>query len=215
MLVTSARDLPFGEWNSGSSTGQSRGLPCGVWRVGRQLRCYATGRGGGSSGSSGVTPRGEGNGGAVLVEILVGLGILIVVLVSLFAGISTSFNVTQVARENLRATQIMLERMETIRLHTWNQLIFSNMIPATTTASYYPLALSGESSGVTYQVNVAITNAAMNPPTTYGDRMRTINVTVFWTNYYGSTRKTNLLVRSRSMTTYSARDGVQNYIYDN
>ena len=160
-------------------------------------------------------PSRRGHGAFAMIEIIVGLCILIVVLVSLFAGMSGSFGVTQVARENLRATQIMLERMETIRLHTWNQLLYSNMSPASTTTCYYPLAERGQSTAITYRVNLVVTNAAMNPSTTYEDRMRAIKVTVFWTNYYGSSRKTNMLVRSRSMTTYTARDGIQNYVYDN
>jgi len=150
-----------------------------------------------------------------IIETIVGVCILIVVLVTLFAGMSASFGVTQVSRENLRATQIMLERMETVRLYTWNQLLYSNMIPATTTTSYYPLSSSGESTGITYRVNFALAGAAMNPSATYSDRLRAVTVSVWWTNYYGSKRQTNALVRSRSMTTYSARDGVQNYVYDN
>ena len=150
-----------------------------------------------------------------MIEVIVGLSILIVVAVSLFAGMSASFGVTQVTRENLRATQIMLERMEVLRLYTWNELNYSNMIPATSTTSYYPMAASGQSTGITYGVNLTITNATMNPSTTYADRMRAIKVTVTWTNYYGSVKKTNQLVRSRSMTTYTARDGIQNYVYYN
>lgn len=149
-----------------------------------------------------------------MVEILIGMAIMGVVFVSLFAGMSVSFASTQAARENLRATQIMLERMEGIRLHTWNQLIYSNMIPSTFQTSYYPLALSGQSTGITYFGTIEITNKPMVPPTTYSDRMRAITVTVYWTNYYGNGRKTNALVRSRSMTTFTARNGVQNYVYD-
>jgi len=150
-----------------------------------------------------------------IIETLVGICILIVVLVSLFAGMSASFSITQVSRENLRATQIMLERMETVRLYTWNQLLYSNMIPTTATTSYYPLATNGESSGITYRVNFAVANAAMNPSAAYSDRLRAVTVTVWWTNYYGPQPQTNTLVRSRTMTTYSARDGVQNYVYNN
>ena len=152
---------------------------------------------------------------SVMIEVIVGVCILIVVLVSLFAGMSDSFSLTQAARENLRATQIMLERMETVRLYTWNQLLYSNMIPASTTTSYYPLATTGESTGAIYRVNLTITNAAMNPAAGYADRLRAVRVSVFWTNYYGGKRQTNVLVRSRSMTTYSARDGMQNYVYNN
>lgn len=149
-----------------------------------------------------------------MVEILIGLAIMGVVFVSLFAGMSVSFASTQAARENLRATQVMLERMEGIRLHTWNQLLYSNMIPPTFKTSYYPLALSGQSTGITYYGTIEITNRPMVPSLTYGDRMRAITVTVYWTNYYGNGKKTNALVRSRSMTTLVARNGVQNYIYD-
>jgi type II secretory pathway pseudopilin PulG len=164
--------------------------------------------------SAGHTSR-RGKCAFTLIETLVGLCVLLLVLVSLFAGMSASFSITQVSRENLRATQIMLERMETVRLYTWNQLLYSNMIPATATTSYYPLATNGESSGITYQVNYALANAAMIPAATYSDRLRAVTVTVWWTNYYGPKPQTNTIVRSRTMTTYSARDGVQNYVYNN
>ena len=152
--------------------------------------------------------------GFSLIETIVGACILAIVLVSFFAGLSGSFGLTLAARENLRATQIMLDRMEAVRLYTWNQLLYSNMIPATTTESYYPLARSGESTGITYRVSMVVTNAGMNPAATYADRLRAVTVSVFWTNNFGSSQ-TNALVRSRSMTTYSARDGVQNYVYNN
>ena len=44
--------------------------------------------------------------------------------------------------------------------------------------------------------------------------MRAINVKVYWTNYYGN-GLTQKLVRSRTMTTYTARDGIQNYVFYN
>ena len=153
--------------------------------------------------------------GFSLVETIVGVCILAVASASLLVGISSGFGLTLASRENLRATQIMLERMETVRLYTWDQLIYSNMIPASSTTYYYPLVRDGESPGITYRVNMVITNATMNPSSTYGNQLRAVTVTVFWTNYYGSSQKTNVLVRSRSMTTYSARQGVQNYIYNN
>ena len=150
-----------------------------------------------------------------LVEVCMSVAILAVMLVSLYGGMSSSFAITQAARENLRGTQIMLERMEGIRLYNWNQLVYSNMIPTSFTNYYYPLAAAGESKGITYRGTMVITNATLNPSATYSSAdMRAITVTVFWTNYYGN-KMTNKLVRSRSMTTYTARNGVQNYVFNN
>jgi Tfp pilus assembly protein PilV len=149
-----------------------------------------------------------------LLEVLVGMVIIIIAVVSLYAGISTSVTLTKAAREDLRATQIMLERMEGIRLYNWDQLNHSNMIPSSFTASYYPLAAGGQSLGITYAGRLDITNAVLKPAASYAGNMRAITVTVFWTNYYGA-NMTEKLVRSRTMTTYTARDGIQNYVFNN
>lgn len=149
-----------------------------------------------------------------LIEVLIGVVIMVIALVSLYAGISSSFSLTKAAREDLRATQIMLERMEGVRLYNWDQLVYSNMIPANFTTSYYPLAISGQSTGITYRGSLVISNAVLNPPASYATNMRAITVTVFWTNYYGK-KMTNQIVRSRTMTTYTARDGIQNYVFYN
>lgn len=148
-----------------------------------------------------------------MIEVLIGVVVMGIMMISLYAGMSSGFALTRSARENLRATQIMIERMEGLRLYTFNQLVYSNMVPTSFTTSYYPFAASGQSTGITYKATMTITNASLNPTATYGDRMRAIVVTVYWTNYYGNPM-TNKLVRSRTMTTYAARDGIQNYVYN-
>jgi type II secretory pathway pseudopilin PulG len=149
-----------------------------------------------------------------VIEVLVGVAIVAISLVSLFAGISSSFVLTKSAREDLRATQIILERLEGIRLHNWNQLVYSNMVPTDFTTTYYPMAKQGESVGITYRGTVVIDTPVMDPPASYSANMRSVTVSVFWTNYYGP-RLTNELVRSRTMTTYQSRDGIQNYVFNN
>jgi len=146
-----------------------------------------------------------------MIEILMGSAILGLMLVSLYGGMSSGFAVTQLARENLRATQIMLERMEGIRLYNWNQLVYSNMIPTSFTSYYYPLATNGESQGVPYSGRLTITKPTLSPAASYTDDMRLITVSINWTNSYG----TNKVVRSRQMQTYVGRMGLQNYIYNN
>jgi Tfp pilus assembly protein PilV len=149
-----------------------------------------------------------------LIEVCISVAILAVMLVSLYGGMSSSFAVIQFSRENLRATQIMLERIEGLRLYNWNQLVYSNMIPTTFTNYYYPLAAQGEAKGCTYIGKMEIGTAALSPSATYSANMRAINVTVYWTNYNGK-NLTKKIVRSRSMRTYTARDGIQNYVFAN
>jgi hypothetical protein len=142
-----------------------------------------------------------------MIEVLMGVAIMGVMFVSLYGGMSSGFAVTQLARENLRGTQIMLERMEGIRLYNWNQLVFSNMVPTTFTNYYYPLATNGESKGIVYYGTMTITNQGLNPSVTYSDLVRTIVVSINWTN--------SMIPRSRSMSTIVAKNGIQNYVYNN
>lgn len=149
-----------------------------------------------------------------MIEVLIGVMIMGIMLVSLYAGISSGFAVTKTARENLRATQIMIERMEGIRLFTWNQLCYSNWVPTNVTTSYYPAVGTNSAAGTIYRCLTTVGPVTLSPSATYSDKMRSIVMTVYWTNYYGR-GLTNQLVRSRSMTTYTALNGVQNYIYSN
>lgn len=147
-----------------------------------------------------------------LVEACVGAMIVLVVFVSLYAGISTCFHATRAVRENLRATQIMLERMEGIRLYNWNQLAFSNWIPTFFTNYYYPLTNRGESPGIPYVGRFTVANVPFpSPAPSYANDMRLVTVQIWWTNIVG----TNQLVRTRQMQTYVSRMGLQNYVYYN
>jgi hypothetical protein len=142
-----------------------------------------------------------------LVEVVVGAGLLGIMMISLYGGMSSGFAVTQLARENLRGTQIMLERMEGIRLYNWDQLTTSNMIPASFTNYYYPLAANGESKGIAYKGTMLITNASMTPSATYSTNMRIVTVSISW--------KSGKVQRNRSMSTYVSKNGIQNYVFDN
>ena len=141
-----------------------------------------------------------------LPEVIVGVAIVVVMFVTLYGGMTSGFAITQLARENLRGTQIMLERVEGIRLYNWNQLVYSNMIPTTFTNYYYPLASNGQSQGIPYYGTMTISNAAMNPTANYSTNLRLISVSVMWTN--------GIMPRTRSVQTYVAMNGIQNYVYN-
>src|SRR3989475_10311964 len=74
--------------------------------------------------------------GHTLVEVMVALSVLGFMVVSLYAGFSSGFAVLRVARENMRATQILQERMEVLRLIKWDD-VAPGFIPATFTAPFY------------------------------------------------------------------------------
>src|SRR5207249_11488656 len=91
-----------------------------------------------------------------LAEVMFATVIIAVVFVSLYVAISQGFGVVQVARENLRATQIMQEQVEILRILNWDQ-ITTNPPPWGYQASFYPAG--GTNQGVTYSGNIIITNA--------------------------------------------------------
>lgn len=142
-----------------------------------------------------------------LAEVMVGVAMMGILFTSLYGGMSSGFAVTQAARENLRATQIMLERMEGVRLYNWNQLVYSNWIPSTFTNWYYPMTNSGEAPGIMYVGQMAVSDATFGSSATYCTNMRTVVVTINWVSAG--------VPRSRTMTTYVANHGVQNYVYSN
>src|SRR5437016_5168928 len=92
-----------------------------------------------------------------LPEVMVAVGIMSTMVVGLYLGFSQGFGVVQVARENLRATQILQEKMETIRLFSWND-IQTAASSYSFTNYFYPIATSG-SKGVAYSGTRTIANA--------------------------------------------------------
>jgi len=135
------------------------------------------------------------------IEVMMAAGVVGIVFVALYAGLGAGFGVISLARENLRATQIMQEKFETLRLYNWNQINSNGFIPPTFTSSFYPVGKTNV--GVTYSGTMVITNF----PTTesYATNMRRVILTVTWTS--------GQFQRSRQMETAVARYGLQNYIY--
>ena len=144
-----------------------------------------------------------------LPEVLVGAFVLGIMSISLFAAFSTGLRIVQSSRENGRATQILLQKMEVIRLFRWDQATNSTLAPTSFTDWYDPSRTNTQSGGVMYQGSFSATNAPTTLPAAYRDKMLTATVTVYWTNNLNGTS----VVHSRQMQTYVARYGMQNYVY--
>lgn len=137
-----------------------------------------------------------------MVEVMVAMGVLGTLILCLYAAIAWGFAVMRLARENIRATQVMAEKMETIRLYNWDQVNSNGFIPPTFSVPYYPLGKTN-GSGLTYYGTMSINNVAFGD--SYDADMRQVTVTLNWTNAH--------LPRTRTIQTLVSRYGLQNYIY--
>jgi len=154
---------------------------------------------------------GKVRGGAAftLPEVLVGAFVLGIMAVSLFAALSTGLRIVQSGRENARATQILMQKMETIRLLRWEQTTNTDLAPTNFTDWYDPTRTNTQSGGVMYQGYFSVTNVPSSIPAAYSDKMQAVTVTIYWTNYLNTNTP---IVHSRQMQTYIARYGMQNYV---
>ena len=149
--------------------------------------------------------------GYTFAEVLFATGILGFVAISLCVGFNAGFFTIQSTRENLRATQIMLQKLEAIRLFTWSQVgDTNNYLKSTFTEVYDPLGATNNCGGPKYTGTVtASLPAAGEVPEAYRTNMRTLTVSVAWTTYNGA----KAIKHQREMQTRVARNGMQNYIW--
>jgi len=138
-----------------------------------------------------------------LIEVVVATGLLGLMIVAFYGGIASGFSLVGLARENLRANQIVLERMETIRLYSWDQINSNGFIAPTFKEWFYPGGATNGGAGTAYFGTMEITDAPVDA--VYSTNMKRIHVTLSWTN--------NKARRTHEMETFVSEYGMQNYIY--
>ena len=136
-----------------------------------------------------------------LPEVMISVAIMSTMVIGLYLGFSQGFAVVQVARENLRATQILQEKMETIRLFAWND-IKTAANTYSFTNYFYPLATSG-SKGVAYSGTRIITNAPVTE--SYSNDLMLVIFQVTWIS--GNVQ------RQREMRTLVSQHGLYTYVF--
>ena len=137
--------------------------------------------------------------GFSLMEASIGMAVVGIVCVALYSGLTSGLATVRMSRENERATQIMTEKLDTIRLYSWDKVTTPDFIPTSFTKLYDPTSKLG----ITYNGTVTIGNAPIATP--YSTNLRQVTVTLQW--------KSGDMSHQRSMTTMVAKDGMQNYIY--
>lgn len=135
-----------------------------------------------------------------LVEVIVGFSILCIVFLSLLGSFSSGFALVQTTRENQRATQILLEKMEVIRLYSWDQLLTPDFVPSNFVTSFF--ATNDSLNGLVYTGEVEISPAPVSE--VYANDLRLVTVTLKWVS--GDKE------HNREMSTFVSRYGLQNYI---
>jgi hypothetical protein len=138
-----------------------------------------------------------------LVDVVMAVAVLGIMASGIFGSFRYGFFTLQLVRENQRATQILLEKVETLRLYSWDQVTSTNgFIPATFTDDYDPQAAIGNR-GATYDGTLRITPSSLS--SSYAANLRELTVTLAW--------NTRGIPHTRTFKTYIAKDGIQNYVY--
>jgi uncharacterized protein (TIGR02598 family) len=140
-------------------------------------------------------------GGFSIVEGSVAMGIVGIVFVSLLAGFTSGFSLIRQARENVRATQILQEKLEMMRLYNWDQITTNGFIPTNFVAYFDPT--NSSTNGIIYSGKVTITGTPVTEA--YSNNLRQVMVEVTWIS--------GQITRKRQMATFVSRYGLQNYIY--
>jgi hypothetical protein len=139
--------------------------------------------------------------GTTLVDVIMSVALIAIMSTGMIGALTYGFFVMQLARENQRATQILLERSEAIRLYNYDQVWSNNFIPTTFTDVYDPQAASN-AQGCIYSGTLTKSYALTG---LYGSNLTQFAMTLAW--------KSKNVSHSRTLYTYIARDGMQNYVY--
>ncbi len=157
----------------------------------------------------GLSPSGKNErtsaGGFTLVETLVAVLITAFMLMALYACFASGFSIVKVTREDLRATQILLQQMEAIRVSDYTKLTDPASYPTNTTVYFDEEHEAIGKGGTAYTVTFNARHLpSPKPQSQFYTNMLEVTVGASW--------KSGNVQRSRSMQTYVARQGIQKYV---
>lgn len=148
----------------------------------------------------GFASRAKATGAFTLIEVMVGAGILAVSIVSLYGAFSFGFSTIKLSQEEVRADQILVQKLETLRIYDWSKMT-NGFVPTKFTVSF---STNGTERGVTYEGSLSIAPFVATPANeSYSSNLRQVTASVAWLS--GS------VLRTRSMTTLVSQYGIQTY----
>ena len=143
--------------------------------------------------------------GFTLVEAVVSFAIFGVCFGALLEGLTWSVSSVKFARETVRATQIMEDKLDTVRLYSWDQITTPGFITNKFYAPFSPTsALWGSNApGLTYTGSITIAAAPLTE--SYQTNMMQVRIDLYWPS--------SPAVRHAQMSTFVSKYGLQGYIY--
>src|SRR5262245_35401581 len=125
------------------------------------------------------TGRCQPNGGFTMVEVVASIAILGIAIAALLAGLTWNVSTIKFARETVRATQIMEDKLDTIRLYSWDQITTPGFITNKFYASFCPSnALFPSESGIIYTGRITIATSPLSE--SYKTNMLRITIDLDW-----------------------------------
>jgi prepilin-type N-terminal cleavage/methylation domain-containing protein len=141
-----------------------------------------------------------------LVEVIVAAAILGILMIVFFAGYAQGYFELNTSREDLRATQILTQKAETIRLCTWTNLL---SLP-TTFVDYYTDSSATNGQVATYYGTISVSAPTnISSAATYYDDIKLVTIGVTWTNYL----RERPVAHYRQIQTMAAKNGMVNYLF--
>lgn len=130
------------------------------------------------------------------MEILLAGTVLAVVAVSLYGAYSAGFAQIRLTQESLRADQILVEKLETLRVYNWADVAGGIFFPTNFTAPFSSTSRTNLYAGSLVIATVPITES-------YSNNLRRVTAMVAW--------QSGGLVHIRSMSTLFAQNGIYGY----
>jgi prepilin-type N-terminal cleavage/methylation domain-containing protein len=135
-----------------------------------------------------------------LVEVMAGSAVLGIMTVGFMGALSSGFAVVRLTQEESRATQILQEKMEIIRLYSWDQINTPGYVPTNFIASF--ATVNSNNIGVSYTGLVNIAAAPISEA--YVDNLRLVTVQLTWSS--------GNALRHRDVSSFVSKYGLQNYL---
>jgi len=145
--------------------------------------------------------------GFTLIETIVAVMVAGIMLPTLYAGFASGFSLVQMTRENLRATQIIVQRMEAVRLASYKTLQDPASFPTNSVEYYSPSSQTNGSGGTAYTVTYNWVTPVPNMPFAYRSNLAVVTITAAWNS--------GKIQHTRSMQSYVAKNGIQRYVCGN
>ena len=129
-----------------------------------------------------------------LIEVMVASWLLGLVLVALYAAFSFGFSTIKLTQEDLRADQILVQKLETLRMYDWSS-ITNGYLPTNSTSFF------SDGAGIDYSVAISVQPASITQ--SYSNSLRQVTVSLSWVSAK--------VTRRRDMTTFVSDNGLQTY----